>query len=136
MRFTTAAATTLLLAASAQAFQPTFAPRRQTMALRQSTVDEEVSEKRDSKKDNRLRMMKSDQFHRKGFKEVREGVEETMGKQFEAEIVKELRESNYLLERDGVKVYLAKVRLIRRKRYFFRYEISLAYSIQPFFYSL
>ena len=55
-------------------------------------------------------MMKSDQFHRKGFKEVRENIEGVMEDQFKADVVKEMRESNYLMERDGVKVYLAKVR--------------------------
>lgn len=53
-------------------------------------------------------MMKSKQFHRRGFVEVREEVEESMEEQFKGEIVQEMRESNYLLERDGVKVYLAK----------------------------
>ena len=55
--------------------------------------------------------MKSDRFYRKGFKEVRDDVEEEMGEQFESEVVKDLKESNYMIERDGVKVYLAKVRI-------------------------
>ena len=102
-------ACTFLLAASAQAFQPAaFAPRSAT-ALRQSTVDEKT-EASSSKKEERLRMMKSDRFHRKGFKEVREGVEKAMGEQFQADVVKDMRQSNYLMEKDGVKVYLAKVR--------------------------
>lgn len=53
-------------------------------------------------------MMKSDQFFRKGFKEVRGAVEETMGSQFKSEVVDNLKTSNYVMERDGVKVYLAK----------------------------
>lgn len=53
-------------------------------------------------------MMKSDNFHRKGFKDAREGVEAAMNRQYQSEIVKTLKESNYLLEKDGVKVYLAK----------------------------
>ena len=55
--------------------------------------------------------MKSDNFHRKGFKDAREGVEAAMNRQYQSEIVKTLKESNYLLEKDGVKVYLAKVRV-------------------------
>jgi hypothetical protein len=53
--------------------------------------------------------MKSEQFHRKGFKEVRDKVEATMGEQFESTLVKDLKSSNYVVERDGVRVHLAKV---------------------------
>ena len=55
-------------------------------------------------------MMKSKQFYRQGFKEVRENVEEVMESQFKSSIVDDLKSSNYVMERDGVKVYLAKVR--------------------------
>lgn len=54
-------------------------------------------------------MMKSDQFYRKGFKEVRESVEDTMDTQFKSEIVNDLKSSNYVMEKDGFKIYLAKV---------------------------
>jgi len=60
-------------------------------------------------------MMKSDRFYRKGFKEVREGVEQEMGEQFESDVVNDLKQHDYMIERDGVKVYLAKVRYLRIK---------------------
>ena len=63
-----------------------------------------------SKKADRLRMMKSSQFHRRGFKEVREQVEDRMAAEYQSSFVKDLRSSNYVMEKDGVKVYLAKVR--------------------------
>lgn len=62
-----------------------------------------------TKKNERLRMMKKDTFYRNGFKDVRTNVEETMIKQFKGNIVDELKSSNYVIERDNVKVYLAKV---------------------------
>lgn len=75
-----------------------------------SSVEEEVTEKRQAtKKEKRLEYMKSDKFYRKGFKEVREAVENVMGSQFKSSTVDELKSSNYVMERDGVKVYLAKV---------------------------
>ena len=55
-------------------------------------------------------MMKSNQFYRQGFKDVRESVEGVMENQFKSSIVDDLKSSNYVMERDGVKVYLAKVR--------------------------
>ena len=73
-----------------------------------AAAQDEVTRK--SKKAERLRFMKSDQFHRQGFKEVREKVESTMGEQFESTLVKDLKSSNYVVERDGVRVHLAKVR--------------------------
>jgi 4-hydroxy-3-methylbut-2-enyl diphosphate reductase len=54
--------------------------------------------------------MKSNQFYRKGFKEVREDVEQTMQNQFKSDVVDELKSNNYVIERDGVRVHLAKVR--------------------------
>lgn len=108
MRFTAAAV--LLLAGSSSAFQPVVPKERVSVAAYQSAATEDAAEA--SKKSERLRMMKSEQFHRRGFAEVREGVEQTMEEQFQAKIVNELRESDYSLERDGVKVKLAKVRLL------------------------
>ena len=106
---------------SSSAFQPVaFVPRATTTAasitsLRQSTVTSEDTEaakkeREPTKKEERLRWMKNEQFHRKGFKEVRKEVEGRMEQEFNSEIVGELKESNYMIERDGVKVYLAKVR--------------------------
>jgi len=107
MRF--AAAIAYLLAV--EGFQhPTSLPKHvHDLALRQSTTSE--TEKPKTKKEERLRMFKSDQFHRKGFAEVREGVEGVMNGQFKGQVVEDLRQSNYIMERDGVKVYLAKVSL-------------------------
>jgi len=63
------------------------------------------------KKQDRLEFMKSDRFHRRGFKEVREKVENVVQEQFQSSLVDDLKSSNYLIEKDGVKVYLAKVRV-------------------------
>ena len=102
-----------------QPHKPSFITARHSTATPESTTTTE-EERRATKKDERLRMMKSDQFHRKGFKEVREDVESTMQQQFQSNIVKDLRESNYLMEKDGVKVYLAKVR---------RYTVALGTDV-------
>jgi 4-hydroxy-3-methylbut-2-enyl diphosphate reductase len=120
MKFTTACS--LWLAGSARAFQPVaFAPPRSatgTIATATTTTTTATSttalystaadERRASKKDDRLRMMKSSQFHRQGFKEVRQDVEKTMEEQFKGKIVEDLRSNNFVMERDGVKVHLAK----------------------------
>ena len=95
----------LLAAAGADAFQPLSCGPRTATFLQQSSSTEERAA---SKKEERLRMMKSPQFNRQGFKEVRQGVEKSMAEQFKGNVVQELKESNYIMERDGVKVYLAK----------------------------
>ena len=61
------------------------------------------------KKEDRLKFMKSEQFHRRGFKEVRDQVESSIEQQYQSELVDDLKSNNYLIEKDGVKVYLAKV---------------------------
>lgn len=78
-------------------------------AMYMSTTEEP---RKKTKKDDRLRFMKSDNFYRTGFKEVREDVENTMQQQFKSELVDDLKQNNYAIERDGVKVYLAKVSYI------------------------
>jgi 4-hydroxy-3-methylbut-2-enyl diphosphate reductase len=122
MRFSSAtvAAFLGLLTSSASAFtvrgpQSSSYVMTRTTRLYSSTVDEEAAavettSKRKSKKDDRLRMMKSPNFYRQGFKEVRTDVEKTMGEQFQGDIVESLKSNNFVMERDGVKVYLAKVR--------------------------
>jgi hypothetical protein len=127
MRFS--AASVFVLASSAAAFQhtPTAFVARSTsasdfgsFALFSTAEDVDVeapATRQRTKKDERLRMMKSDRFHRKGFKEVREGVENAMVQQYQSPIVKDLKTSNYLLEKDGVKVYLAKVGIILIARF-------------------
>jgi len=114
MKFSTCAVFAFL-ASSAQAFTAPQPMRATTTALHQSSATEsETSSEADAtrqmrKKDDRLRMMKSEQFHRKGFKEVREKVEDVMNNQFKSDLVEQFKENNYVIERDGVKVYLAKV---------------------------
>ena len=95
-----------LMATSVAAFTVQ-APQRTTTRVF-SSVEESAAKV--TKKNDRLRMFKSEQFHRKGFKDVRTGVEETMEKQFESEMVKDLRSNDFVVEKDGVKVHLAKVR--------------------------
>jgi 4-hydroxy-3-methylbut-2-en-1-yl diphosphate reductase len=62
------------------------------------------------KKEDRLNFMKSERFHRRGFKEVRDKVESAVQEQFQSSLVDNLKSSNYVIQKDGVKVYLAKVR--------------------------
>jgi hypothetical protein len=131
MRFSKGVVVALLgLAATCQAFQPLVPknsagmithqelrhpsrPVQDSTTSLQSTAEVESTEAAESrkptKKDERLRMMKSDNFYRRGFAEVRQGVEEKMGQQFKSPVVDELRNSNFVIERDGVKVHLAKV---------------------------
>jgi hypothetical protein len=73
------------------------------------STTEEQAERSSTKKEDRLKFMKSDQFHRRGFKEVREQVESTIVGQFQSTLVDEFKASNYVIDKDGVKVYLAKV---------------------------
>lgn len=118
MKFSTSAVlcvvATAMAADQATAFappQPTaFAARTLTTSLASTTEEEIEIKKKASKKEDRLRMMKSEQFYRRGFKEVRDKVEDTMQGQFKSELVDELKSSNYVIDKDGVKVYLAKVR--------------------------
>jgi hypothetical protein len=118
MKFSGSALTALLLTVPSNAFSPSV-PAKSTPVpvvsiganlFMSASVEEEVSEKRKpTKKDKRLEFMQSENFYRKGFKEVRESVEDVMGSQFKSTTVNELKSSNYVMERDGVKVYLAKV---------------------------
>jgi len=118
MKFTaTAVFSAVFLAGGASAFssspvaftRPAAAASSATsLASTTEDVTTAEEEKRASKKDDRLRMMKSDQFYRKGFKEVREDVEDVMQQQFKSELVDDLKTSNYVIKRDGVEVHLAK----------------------------
>ena len=60
--------------------------------LRMSSVSEAESKKLNPR-DERRRILKSDNYNRMGFKEEKQGVEETMVKEFTSELVKELREN-------------------------------------------
>jgi len=99
-----------LITTGTTAFTPSHHTLQRTTALRMSTVEETSVEesKPVRKKEKRLQYMKTDTFHRRGFKEVREGVEKAMSEQFESELVDELKSNNFVINKDGVKVHLAK----------------------------
>ena len=123
MKFTTS---TLLALASAApfgtlGFQPaparTLSPLAALHSSSSSTAEtqEQQSSGMSKKKEDRLAFMKSEQFHRRGFKEVRNQVESAIQEQFQSPLVNDMKSSNYLIEKDGVKVYLAKVCLLLDK---------------------
>ena len=122
MKFTSSAViSALFLVSGAAAFNPSVVrpavrSHAASSALFSTTEETAVTEekRKPSKKDDRLRMMKSEQFYRRGFKEVRDDVEDVMEEQFKSKLVDEMKTSNYVVERDGVKVHLAKVRLLSR----------------------
>jgi 4-hydroxy-3-methylbut-2-enyl diphosphate reductase len=118
MKFSTATVLSLsaIAASSSSAFVPhpptAFTTTRQQKAAAASALystTEEQEARSTTKKEDRLKFMKSDQFHRRGFKEVRESVETTIVGQFQSPLVDDLKASNYVIDKDGVKVYLAKV---------------------------
>lgn len=110
MKFTAAAAVLAATFQASNAFVVQQYAASSSSVMRMSTTEEQAETKKTpTKKEGRLKFMKSDQFFRKGFKEVREDVENTMQEQFKSELVDDLKESNYVIERNGVKVYLAKV---------------------------
>uniref|UniRef100_A0A7S4MR40 4-hydroxy-3-methylbut-2-enyl diphosphate reductase n=1 Tax=Odontella aurita TaxID=265563 RepID=A0A7S4MR40_9STRA len=109
------AATVLALATAASAFQPApVAFRIASSATRlhstteEAAADSETEARKPRKKDERLRMMKSPQFYRKGFKEVRDSVEDSMEQEYQSELVDEMKGDKYVMKRDGVTVHLAK----------------------------
>lgn len=99
------AAVLAIAATNAAAFAPQVSIQRSATALHSTT---EESAKPRTKKEDRLSFMKSEQFHRRGFKEVRDSVEDTITKQYQSPLVDDLKSSNYVIEKEGVKVYLAK----------------------------
>lgn len=111
MRFAAACAALVALTISSDAFQLNQSmPKleRQMIWMLQATVTD--GRRQPSKRDERLGMMRSKQFHRNGFKEVRRKVEEDMKHQYRGSAVQELRDSDNTMERNGVRVFLAKVR--------------------------
>jgi len=100
-----AAAVLAIAVAAVDAFSPASVQQRNAATALFSTTEEE---KPITKKAGRLGFFKSEQFHRKGFKDVREDVEETVKTQYESSLVDDLKSSNYVIEKDGVRVYLAK----------------------------
>ena len=105
MKFSTSAILLAAMAGSVSAFAPMNAGRT-TVSLAMSTEAAEEAGKT-SKKNQRLDFMKSDQFYRNGFKEVRKDVEDVMDDQFKSSLVDDLKKNEFVMERDGVKVHLA-----------------------------
>lgn len=105
MKFSAATVLSLGGIATSSAFAPLspHQPTTSSTSLYSSTTDSMSPKKR-----NRLTFMKSEQFHRRGFKEVRDKVENTITDQYQSEVVDDLKASNYIIERDNVKVHLAK----------------------------
>ena len=60
------------------------------------------------KHQERRRIISSENFNRRGFKEAEEEVQGMMAEEFTSDLVKQLRENNYILERNNVVVKLAK----------------------------
>mmetsp|Transcript_26900 Transcript_26900/g.39359 ORF Transcript_26900/g.39359 Transcript_26900/m.39359 type:complete len:454 (-) Transcript_26900:152-1513(-) len=104
MRFSRTVCAFVLAAAPASAF---VVPNSSTsrFGLRMAAVDADTKA---TKKSERRRIMQNEQFHRRGFKEVREDVEKTMDEQFKSPLVGELKSSQFVVEKDGVRVHLAK----------------------------
>lgn len=76
--------------------------------VKSATTDSTEEKQNKSKKENRLDFMKNPSFHRRGFKDVRDNVEQAMQDQYQSSVVNDMKQSNFVLERDGVKVHLAK----------------------------
>jgi 4-hydroxy-3-methylbut-2-enyl diphosphate reductase len=60
------------------------------------------------KRQERRRIVSSENFNRRGFKEAEEEVQGMMAEEFTSELVKELRNNNFVLERNNVVIKLAK----------------------------
>lgn len=111
MKFSTASvvAVCALVSTGCQAFTPAHTTQRAQPLSMSSTADAPTGTgKRSTKKEKRLQYMKTDTFHRRGFKDVRENVEKAMEGQFKSDLVDELRTNDFVIEKDGVKVHLAK----------------------------
>ncbi|KAL7515596.1 hypothetical protein ACHAXN_013172 [Cyclotella atomus] len=100
------------LSSSSHAFTP---PHRSSstksiivMSSTKAVTTEEPSSKKTTKKEKRLQYMKSPSFYRQGFKDVRPSVEKSMEAQFKSPLVDELKSSNFVIEKEGVTVHLAK----------------------------
>eukprot|EP00536_Pseudo-nitzschia_multiseries_P016326 jgi/Psemu1/263558/estExt_Genewise1Plus.C_10780004 len=115
MKFSSATVSAfLLLGSTCHAFSPVSHSMdaqtiRTTTALRSTADAPKVNNSvQSAKKQDRMGFMKNPQFHRRGFKEVRTRVEETMEKEYKSQLVEDLKSNNYLLQKDGVRTYLAK----------------------------
>lgn len=77
-------------------------------AISSTQSEQEIEEVKLSKKAKRLQFMKSPQFYRNGFKEVRQDVEEVMQDQFKSSVVDDLKSNEFVMQKNGVTVHLAK----------------------------
>ena len=68
------------------------------------------SNKMSAKKADRLDFTRNPQYHRRGFKDVRPDVEAEMATTYKSELVESFKtkDANYMVEKQGVKIYLAK----------------------------
>ena len=107
MKFSSSSISALVLLASygTDAFAPSFQSHSPSSTELFSSASEETTR---SKKNDRLDFMKSPQYHRRGFKEVRPKIEEKMEEDYTSDLVEDLKSNNYLVEKEGVKMYLAK----------------------------
>ncbi|EED92462.1 predicted protein [Thalassiosira pseudonana CCMP1335] len=111
MKFTSSVILAALAVGSTQAFAPSIhssTATRSSSSLHMSTEATEEVKKNPTKKEKRLQYMKSPTFYRQGFKDVRPAVEKSMEDQFKSSLVDELKTNDFVIEKDGVKVYLAK----------------------------
>ncbi|KAL7524729.1 hypothetical protein ACHAXR_000691, partial [Thalassiosira sp. AJA248-18] len=113
MKFTTVSVLAVAaIASESHAFTPSHqtTSARSAVRLAMSTAEAETptEDRKYTKKEKRLQYMKTDTFHRRGFKEVRENVENTMKEQFESVLVDELKTNDFVIKKDGVTVHLAK----------------------------
>ena len=103
MKFSSSSISALVLLAANGS--DAFAPAIQSPGLASTEL---FSTKSQSKKNDRLEFMKNPQYHRRGFTDVRPKIEEKMEDDYTSELVEDLKSNNYLVEKDGVKMYLAK----------------------------
>ena len=118
MLFSSIVAVVSLLVSSGQAFQPPLPyasstkPRvHHVQSTKQDLQEEEVEVQRKqvNKKKERWNIARSPKYHKSGFKEFREKVDERMERDYKAPLVESIRSSNNVLEKDGVRVHLAEV---------------------------
>lgn len=109
-------------AVGVSAFQPiSTSPSLAATSARSTELYSSQLSSMSKKKEERLNFMRSDQFHRRGFKEVRKDVEDAMEEQYQSDLVQEMRSSNFVVQKDGVKVFLAKVGQTKSSRVTLRY---------------
>ena len=117
MKFSTAAVSLFLLGSNVcDAFSPAsiISPSSSSALFSTTETPKTPTPKKQAggmsqKKEDRLGFMKNPQYHRRGFKDQRSQVEEEMVSTYKADLVEDLKATtNYMIEKDGVKMYLAK----------------------------